>query len=43
MHKKFIAGGSLLAALAVVLGAFAAHALKTRLSAETLAVFESEK
>ena len=41
MHKRFLAIGSLLAALAVVLGAFAAHALKTRLTADALAVFET--
>lgn len=41
MYKNFIALGSLLAALAVVLGAFAAHALKTRLTADSLAVFET--
>ena len=41
MHKRFLAIGSLLAALAVVLGAFAAHALKTRLTADALYVFET--
>ena len=41
MYKRFLAIGSLLAALAVILGAFAAHALKTRLTADALAVFET--
>ena len=41
MHKRFLAIGSLLAALAVILGAFAAHALKTRLMADALSVFET--
>jgi len=41
MHKGFLKTGSLLAALAVVFGAFAAHAIKSRVSADTLAVFET--
>lgn len=41
MNRLFIASGSALAALAVVLGAFGAHALKARLAAEQLQVFET--
>jgi uncharacterized membrane protein YgdD (TMEM256/DUF423 family) len=41
MHRKFIAIGALLAGIAVVLGAFAAHSLKAILTAESLAVFET--
>ena len=41
MSKFFIAGGALSAALSVILGAFAAHALKTRMPPETLAVFQT--
>jgi uncharacterized membrane protein YgdD (TMEM256/DUF423 family) len=41
MHKKFIAIGALLAGIAVVLGAFAAHSLKAVVSTESLAVFET--
>ena len=41
MYKKFIATGAIIAALAVVLGAFAAHTLKTKLTAEVLSVFET--
>ncbi|MET0503351.1 MAG: DUF423 domain-containing protein [Candidatus Binatia bacterium] len=40
MDRFFFAAGSLLAFLAVALGAFAAHALKSRLSADMLAIFE---
>jgi uncharacterized membrane protein YgdD (TMEM256/DUF423 family) len=40
MERFFFAVGSLLAFLAVALGAFAAHALKARLSADLLAIFE---
>jgi uncharacterized membrane protein YgdD (TMEM256/DUF423 family) len=40
MERFFFAVGSLLAFLAVALGAFAAHALKARLSADMLAIFE---
>ncbi len=39
--KLFLAAGSLAALAAVVLGAFGAHALKTRLSAEMLAVWHT--
>lgn len=40
MKKNFIITAALLAALAVILGAFGAHALKARLTAEQLQVFE---
>ena len=40
MERLFFILGSLLAFLAVALGAFGAHALKTRLSPDMLAVFE---
>lgn len=39
--KNWIVFGSLLAALAVILGAFGAHALKTRVTPEELTVFET--
>ena len=41
MDRVFFAIGSLSAALAVALGAFAAHALKARLEADLLATFET--
>jgi len=41
MEKTFFALGAASAALAVLLGAFGAHALKTRLSPDLLAVFET--
>lgn len=41
MQRAFALCGALSAALAVAAGAFGAHALKTRLSAELLAVFET--
>ena len=40
MAKSFLALAALLAALAVALGAFGAHGLKSRLSPEMLAVFQ---
>ena len=40
MDKVFFTAGSLLAFLGVALGAFGAHALKSRLDADTLATFE---
>jgi uncharacterized membrane protein YgdD (TMEM256/DUF423 family) len=40
MDKFFFAAGSVLGFLAVMLGAFAAHALKSRLSADMLEIFE---
>jgi len=39
--KLFLAAGGLAALVAVALGAFGAHALKTRLSAEMLAVWHT--
>ncbi len=41
MPKTFLLAGSLAAALAVVLGAFGAHALKARLGADLLAVWRT--
>ncbi len=41
MHKGFLKAGVLFAAFAVILGAFAAHAIKSRVSAEALSVFET--
>ena len=41
MHKGFLKAGVLFALLAVILGAFAAHAIKSRVSSETLSVFET--
>jgi uncharacterized membrane protein YgdD (TMEM256/DUF423 family) len=40
MDRFFFAAGSLLALLAVALGAFAAHGLKSRLSPDMLSIFE---
>jgi uncharacterized membrane protein YgdD (TMEM256/DUF423 family) len=41
MDRFFFVAGSLLAFLAVALGAFAAHSLKARLSADMLTIFET--
>ena len=41
MHKTFLLSGSLLAGLAVVLGAFGAHGLKKIVSPETVASFQT--
>lgn len=41
MHKQALTAGSILAMLAVILGAFGAHALKARLTLEQLTVFET--
>jgi uncharacterized membrane protein YgdD (TMEM256/DUF423 family) len=41
MYKPALTAGALFAALAVILGAFGAHALKAKLSAEMLQVFET--
>ena len=41
MHKGFLIAGSLFAFLSVALGAFAAHALKKILPADSLATFET--
>jgi uncharacterized membrane protein YgdD (TMEM256/DUF423 family) len=40
MDRFFFAAGSLMAFLAVALGAFGAHALKSKLSADMLDIFE---
>ncbi len=40
MHKRFIQIASLFGALAIILGAFGAHALKHRLTPDALNVFE---
>jgi uncharacterized membrane protein YgdD (TMEM256/DUF423 family) len=41
MHKGFLITGSLLGALAVILGAFGAHGLKKVVPAETVSTFET--
>jgi uncharacterized membrane protein YgdD (TMEM256/DUF423 family) len=41
MHRPLIAAGAVNAALAVVAGAFAAHALRERLDVHALEVFET--
>lgn len=41
MQKRFISTGSVTGLLAVALGAFGAHALKEKLAAEQLAIFET--
>lgn len=41
MHKTFAVYGVIFGGLAVILGAFGAHALKAKLSAEYLQVFET--
>ncbi len=41
MYKLYLTGGSSLAALAVILGAFGAHALKTKLSGDNILIFET--
>lgn len=41
MERFFFAGGALAAALAVMLGAFGAHALREQLSADMLSTFET--
>lgn len=41
MNRKFIITGAFVAALAVILGAFGAHALKEKLSPESLQTFET--
>jgi len=41
MNKSFLSVAALLGALSVVLGAFAAHGLKSMASPETVAVFET--
>jgi len=41
MNKSFLTAGALLAAVAVIGGAFGAHFLKARLTAESLQTFET--
>jgi uncharacterized membrane protein YgdD (TMEM256/DUF423 family) len=41
MNKFFLSAGALFAAIAVICGAFGAHFLKTKLSAESLQTFET--
>lgn len=41
MSKFLISSGALSAALSVILGAFAAHTLKSRMPPETLAIFQT--
>lgn len=41
MQKLFLLAGSIAMAVAVMLGAFGAHGLKTKLSEEMLAIFET--
>ena len=41
MHRGFAAAGALSAALAVLAGAFGAHALRTRVPLDLLVVFET--
>lgn len=41
MQKIFLISGALLGGLAVILGAFGAHALKAKLSPESLQIFET--
>src|SRR4051812_12782195 len=41
MHKQALTAGAFFAMLAVIFGAFAAHALKAKLTADMLAVFET--
>jgi uncharacterized membrane protein YgdD (TMEM256/DUF423 family) len=41
MHRNFLLVGAVLGFLGVALGAFGAHGLRTRLSPEMLAVFET--
>ncbi len=41
MHKKYLAIGSILAAIAVALGAFGAHGLKKIVAPETVQTFQT--
>ena len=41
MNKRFLKIGALLGVLTVIFGAFAAHAIKSRVNAETLSIFET--
>ncbi|WP_223032639.1 DUF423 domain-containing protein [Hanstruepera marina] len=41
MNKKILATAALLGAVGIILGAFAAHGLKSKITAESLRVFET--
>ena len=41
MNKRFLKIAAFMGALTVIFGAFAAHAIKSRVNAETLSVFET--
>ena len=41
MNKRFLKMGALMGGLTVIFGAFAAHAVKSKVNAETLSVFET--
>lgn len=41
MHKTFLIAGAISGALAVMLGAFGAHGLKTKVNGDTLQIFET--
>ena len=41
MNKRFLKIASFMGALTVIFGAFAAHAIKSRVNAETLSIFET--
>ena len=41
MHKRFVITGAILGAIAVALGAFGAHGLKTIVDAETVQTFQT--
>ncbi|MFC4262142.1 DUF423 domain-containing protein [Ferruginibacter yonginensis] len=41
MHKGFLSAGIVSAGLSVILGAFAAHGIKSKVTADVLAIFET--
>ena len=41
MHRRLLKAGAACAAISVILGAFAAHALKSRLSPDSLNIFDT--
>ncbi len=41
MHRNFLAGGALLGGIAVALGAFGAHGLKSIVPADTVSTFQT--
>jgi uncharacterized membrane protein YgdD (TMEM256/DUF423 family) len=41
MYRKFLATASILGLISVILGAFGAHSLKSRLEPEQLQIFET--